>query len=681
MSNATEGIGNKSGDHSTAWNHLWLEAIAALSDADYGTASDRFQRCLTLRPDHFPSYGYLGLALLLQGDEVDAQAVWFTALSELADETEAEGATAAKTAAVSLEERTAELIAILEQALPQHTAAEQRERLLGQMLAFDPTLSRACSQLAQLYIEQERWQEAIACYQHLAELTPDDPAVFNNLGVLFDYQSDFDQAIACYQRVLVIDPEQQAALYNLAQALEQQGRLAEAIACYDRILTLNPSHREAQFNQAILLDRLGQLEPAIAAYQRVLSLDPQQSTALANLGILWDRCGQGDEAIACYRQLIELEPRSPKAHYYLGYMLSQRGEFESAIAHCQQALAIAPDNPECYKYLGYAYSQQNDLAQATHWYRQALARSPEQPDAHWNYALALLHQGDYATGFAEYEWRHQMPDIAPPTFAQPRWDGSDLTGQTILLQAEQGLGDAIQFIRYAPLVAQYGGRVVVRCYQSLARLLTTVPGVDAIAPLETAPPDDFDVFIHLLSLPHLLGTTLETIPTPIPYVSAPTVSSVTLPPRSDAERLRIGIVWAGGAFYQANRARSCSLSHFRPLLDSPGVTLYSLQKGEPASQLQGPAGAGIHDLGPMLHDLADTAAAIAQLDLVITVDTSVAHLAGALGHPVWVLLPYVSDWRWLTERCDSPWYPGMRLFRQSRPGDWEGLFQQVKSAL
>jgi hypothetical protein len=313
---------------------------------------------------------------------------------------------------------------------------------------------------------------------------------------------------------------------------------------------------------------------------------------------------------------------------------------------------------------------------------RAIALAPDYADAHWNRALTLLLAGDFAQGWPAYEWRWRATGMREPDLAAPRWDGGPLDGQTILLHAEQGLGDSIHFVRYAPLVAARGGRVIVQCPAPLARLLATCAGVARVIPRgEPLPP--FELQAPLMSLPGLLNTRLDNIPAEVPYLAPPAGAGAAAQAALAAlaalgARRTVGVVWAGNPAHENDRNRSCPARCFAAL-GAPERALVSLQKGAGADDIAAIPGA--LDLGPRLEDFAATAAAIARLDLVIAVDTATAHLAGALGRPVWLLLPHAPEWRWQLRRDDSPWYPTMRLFRQERPGDWPGVFERVGEAL
>ncbi|HAT15229.1 MAG TPA: hypothetical protein DCS91_18110, partial [Microcoleaceae bacterium UBA11344] len=395
--------------------------------------------------------------------------------------------------------------------------------------------------------------------------------------------------------------------------------------------------------------------------------------------------GQKAAAIARYAQVIAMNPQHAEAHSYLGYLKQQDGLISEAISHYQQALEINPNQGETNLYLGCALEEQGKVAEAIDYYDRAIQLSSDSPNTHFRLALALLLTGNLERGFAEYEWRWKTQELEPRYFAQPLWDGDDLQGKTILLHPEQGLGDTIHFIRYAALVKQKGGQVIVACHQSLQRLFEGVAGIDHVV---SRPKDlpDFQVQAPLMSLPKILGTTWENLPVNIPYLAPPQNAKFLIKP---SNQLKVGIVWAGGPLHRKNNDRSCKLTNFMQFLDIPGASFYSLQKDlSPGDSLRDSCASRtllnqqqISDLSEELGDFADTAAIISQLDLVICVDTAVAHLAGALGKPVWILLSFVPDWRWMLEREDSPWYPTVRLFRQQKAGDWDGVCDRLKTAL
>ena len=426
--------------------------------------------------------------------------------------------------------------------------------------------------------------------------------------------------------------------------------------------------------------RAGRLADAKRLYAEILSRQPDNALALNLLGMIAYQEGDFRLAIDRIDKAIALRPRYAEAHSNVGSALKKLDRFDEAVAAYRKALDLRPDFAEVHFNLGNALKEQGKLDEATAAHRRALALNSELAGAHYNLGLALMSLGKLDEGFREYEWRWKTDEFRPREFRQPQWSGLRFAGETVLIHAEQGLGDAIQFVRYAPLVRARGGRVVFECPKSLLRLLRGVDGIDHFV-ARGKPLPSFDFHVPLLSLPHILGTILADIPADVPYLSVP--DGVAAPALEPADgRLRVGIVWQGNTKHKNDRNRSCPLRHFEALARRNDVTLYSLQVGPGAADLKGLAtDAPIHDLGARLGDFADTAAAIAELDLVITVDTAVAHLAGAMARPIWTLLPFAPDWRWLLERDDSPWYPTMRLFRQSHQGDWDGVFDRVGRAL
>jgi len=387
--------------------------------------------------------------------------------------------------------------------------------------------------------------------------------------------------------------------------------------------------------------------------------------------------GKKAAATARYEQVIVASPNNAEAHSHLGYFQQENGQIAEAISHYKQALETNPNLSETNLHLGCALEEQGKVAEAIDYYTKAIQLSPDSPNSRLKLALALLLTGNLQRGFAEYESRWQTKELEPRYFAEPLWDGSDLQGKTILLHPEQGFGDTIQFIRYAPLVKQKGGKVIVACHVLLKRLFEGIAGVDRVG---VRPSDlvDFQVQAPLLSLPRILGTTLENIPANIPYLAPPQDFKFSLEPNN---KLKVGIVWAGGPLHRHNHRRSCKLIDFLKFVDVPGASFYSIQKDLSTADLTLLNQQQIPDFSEHCVDFADTAAIISQLDLVICVDTSVAHLAGALGKPVWILLSFIPDWRWMLEREDSPWYPTARLFRQEKAGDWDDVCDRVKTAL
>ncbi|MBC6481656.1 MAG: tetratricopeptide repeat protein [Hormoscilla sp. GM7CHS1pb] len=443
------------------------------------------------------------------------------------------------------------------------------------------------------------------------------------------------------------------------------------------------------YNQGNALRKQGHHEQAIALYQQSGTMQPNNANVCNNLAISMQNLQRFSEAIAYYQRASELDPNNANFYYNLGTaMLAAGRDLQEVIVYYQKATAITP-HQAAYKNMGKAWRELGRIEEAIASYRQALIMEPEDAATHYGLSFALMLSGDLQNGFAEYEWRWQMPEFTTrykKFFSRYLWDGSDLQGRRILVFAEQGFGDAIQFIRYIPYLKAKGPRVIVECRTELLRLFSTVSGVDELIPAESKIPD-FDAIAPLMSLPHLLGAGEDarpygetTIPAQVPYLYASEASeALKCLLRTDLS-MKVGIVWSCNQDHPSFSRRSSSITDFLPLLELENITFYSLQKGPQVKDLEQLQGRVI-SLDPLLHDFADTAGAIAQLDLVISIDTSVAHLAGALGKPVWILLSFAPDWRWMLDRQDSPWYPTMRLFRQQTPGDWSDVFAAVKDAL
>ena len=405
----------------------------------------------------------------------------------------------------------------------------------------------------------------------------------------------------------------------------------------------------------------------------------ERAIALAKQGNL-------EEATALFREAVRLWPDFAEAHNNLGLALREQGQLAAAVAQYQQALRLKPNYVNAHYNLGNALQAQGQLAAAVAQYQEALRLQPDYAEAHWNRGLTWLLAGDFEQGWPEYEWRWRTKQMRGfrPSFPQPLWDGSSLSGKTILLWAEQGLGDTLQFVRYAPLVKQQGGTVLLLCPDELGRILQTCVGIDHLVTGDSPLPP-FDVQVPLMSLPGILKTTLATVPASIPYLFADAALRQRWQEKlAHYAEFKIGIVWQGNPRFSqpecrvADQRRSMALAQFEPVARLPGVRLFSLQKGYGTEQLTGrKAEWGIVDLGEKISDFMDTAAVMMNLDLIISVDTAPLHLAGALGLPVWALLRFAGCWRWLLDREDSPWYPTMRLFRQKHWGDWDEVFGRI----
>lgn len=558
----------------------------------------------------------------------------------------------------------------------------QAEQFCLQVLRVDPRHVGATHIRGLLAHQVGLSDLAVEHINHALRLNPNYAEAHNSLGMALAKQGKLTEAVVCYQQALHLKPDLAEAHNNLANVFRKQGKLDEAVAGYQRALSLKPNYADAHCNLGVALLEQKKVTEAMACFEKALCLKPDYAEAHSNIGVAQLQQGKVAEAVAWHHRALHLRPDLAESHNNLGMALVEQGKLAEAEACYRQALRLRPGYVGAYNNLGVLLADQGRLAEAVECHHKALHVQPDYAEVHTNLSYAYYLQGDFASGWSEYEWRWKCRDCPPPSLPPPYWDGSSLEDKTILLFAEQGLGDTIQFIRYAPFVKQRGAHVILQCQQPLLRLLTTCNGIDRLVPEGAGPPPS-DVRVPLMSLPGIFRTTLANIPAPIPYLSAdPELRARWQQPLSGAGGFKVGIAWQGNPGHRRDRQRSASLLAFEPLAKVPEVRLVSLQKGAGREQLPELAERlGVLDLADQLEDLADTAAVLSHLDLVITVDTAVAHLAGALGIPVWVAIPFLPEWRWLLEREDSPWYPSMRLFRQTAWGDWAQLFERLTEAL
>ena len=558
---------------------------------------------------------------------------------------------------------------------------EEAVRCYGQAIALAPSYADAHNSLGNALSDLGRLEEAALSFQKAIDLAPQSAAAHNNLGTVFLDSGRPDRAETCFRHAIRLDQTYAEAHNNLGAALTAQGNDQEALAEYDIALSITPGHPRATANMAALLLKLERLDDALRWGKAAVELAPQSGHALNTLANALKALGRLEDAAGFYAQAVRAQPHLPELHDNLGNVLSQLGRSVEAERCCRAALALAPDFYKAHNNLGTALKDQGKRDEAEACFHKALELAPDMAAAHTNLGMALLYRGDFAHGWREFEWRWKTGKLAAQAFAQPRWTGDDPTGKTLLLTAEQGMGDAIQFARFAQPIAARGARVVLQVHRPLVRLLASVPGVAQAIAFDDAPPD-FDAHLPLMSAPLALGTTLDSIPSATPYIRHETVHKNALP------GLRVGLVWAGdprphdAGANAADRRRSIALAALSPLLTMPGCSFVSLQKGEAARQIRD-LPADLRPWDPMedVTDFSQTAAIVNDLDLVVGVDTSVVHLAGAMGKPVWILSRYDGCWRWLAGRDDSPWYPSARLFRQTRPGAWDEVIAALAQAL
>lgn len=514
----------------------------------------------------------------------------------------------------------------------------------------------------------------------IAAITPELECTFAELDLAFANGQILSVISKC-EEMLGLIGENAGVRYRLAGAYRANGQIDQAVSEYRRVISLEPRNHTAHTDLGNTLTESGALVEGAAFLERALELEPTDPAAM--LGLLRTCRHLGDQKrsaiiVSEVERRASDEPCDAAWQLYLGLAYSQVDRHAAALESLLRASELQPSNPFILNLIGMMLEEDGRTEEALHRFEAAMKVAPEDAEIRFNVATALLRLGDLERGFREYECRWRSPRFPSPrrTFKQPMWAGEELGGRTILLHTEQGLGDTIQFIRYSKLVAERGGSVVVECEPALERLIAGCAGVGKVVRKQSGF-RDFDVHCPLMSLPHLFGTALESIPADVPYLRAPG-AAVPLPHRDGSKRLRIGIAWEGSRTGANFRNKSCPLDLFEPLVQNQALELYSLQKGPGVDDLLAhPMHHYIHEIGSGFTDLADTAQAIGQLDLVISVDTAVAHLAGGLGVPTWLLLSCDNDWRWLMERDDSPWYPSMRLFRQEAPRDWASVSSRV----
>jgi Flp pilus assembly protein TadD len=550
-------------------------------------------------------------------------------------------------------------------------------------LALRPDYPEALNNLGTTLDALGRPTEAVAAYRRALALRPEQAEWWSNLGNALAAMRQPDAAEAAYRRAVELSPAAPRAHALLGHALRQGGRPAEAEAAFRTQLALRPDDPDAGINLAAALGDQDRPAEAAALLPAVLAQAPERPEAHLNLGTALRQLGRLEEAAECCERAVALAPDNPDAWSGLGSVQRERGRLDAAEAAQRRAVALRPAAPRAYNELSIVLADQLRLHEALAVLDLARALAPEDAEVRHHRAFVLLLLGRLAEGWDEYEVRFDTRQGRPDRrgFAQPVWCGERLAGRTILLHAEQGFGDTLQFCRYATRVAAAGGRVVLEVQPPLRPLLEGFPGVAQLVSRGEALPD-FDLHCPLLSLPRAFGTTLENIPADGPYLAPPEAALARwrelLPP---GEGRRAGVVWAGNPRHVNDRRRSLPFAALAPLWAVPGWSWVSLQVGPRAADLAAAPAGRLRDLAPELHSFADTAAALCQLDVVVTADTAVAHLAGALGRPALVLLPYAPDWRWLGRGARSPWYPSLTLCRQNSARSWDPVIDAVAASL
>ncbi len=566
--------------------------------------------------------------------------------------------------------------------------AAEAERLLREAMRINQDTPDVYFNLGFILYRQGKLQEAETVLQVAREKRPADTGVLNNLANVLAGLGKLGEAEHVFTEALRLAPANPELLFNLGNAFKQGERYAEAEKRYLQALALKRDYVEARVNLGFVLWKQAKTAEAEMHFRAAIESQAGNADAANNLGVMLREFGRQDEAEAVLRQLLARQPGFAEAWNNLGVVLEDLCRLDEAQACFRKAIEIRPAYASAYNNLGKVLLHSN-IDESVRAFQEALAIDGAYINAHCNLGVALLLRGDFHDAWPEFEQRLNRKELAPmyAGYTAPLWQGEALQGKTILLHAEQGMGDTIHFIRFAQTLAHRGGRVIVECQPPLKRLLQPVEGIDAVY-AKGEPLAHYDLHLPLMSLPYRLGIdSVESIPSFSPYIHAEADRAKQWGERMDsAGDLAAGLVWAGDPrkteldSHLIDKRRSIELRQYAPILSQQGVRFFSLQKGEAASQVRQFTGS-IADFMPEIDDFADTAALISHLDLVISVDTSVAHLAAAMGKPVWLLSRYDGCWRWLLGRDDTPWYPSMRLFRQQRPGDWGPVLERIKSEL
>ncbi len=644
----------------------WLiEGFAQHQAGQWAEAERTYQKILAVQPDHLDSLHLLAVMAYERGEFARALEQISLILARDPDNSPA------------LNHRGLALMAL--QRFDEAVASYDRA------LAVQPDYAEALLNRGDALVELKRLGEALATFDRALEVRRDYADAFCHRGVVLHQLKRLDEALTSYDCAIAARPSYPEAFYNRGIVLHERKQFDEALASHEAALALRPDYAEALCNRGMVFFELKAPEQALASYDAALALRPDFVEAQVHRGNALRMLKRFEEALASCERTLELWPERAATYGNRAIVLHELGRFEEALADYDRAFAIAPDYPDALCNRGATLYELGRFEEALASYDRALAVRPDFADAHYNEAHSRLLTGDLRRGFEKFEWRWKIEPYASHKrkFSQPQWLGNEeVAGKTILLHAADGFGDTLHFCRYAPLVAARGARVMLEVQKPLQELMSGLAGGAQVF-ARGDPLPDFDLQCPLLSLPRAFATELWTIPSATPYLFAP-------PSRTDGwnarlgprHRPRIGLAWCGDPNHSNDRNRSIALDRFLPLLDGVDATFVSVQREVRAGDavvLRGRR--DILHFGATLKDFSDTAALFSNLDLVIAVDTSVAHLAGALAKPVWILLTFLPDWRWLLDRDDSPWYPTARLFRQDDTRTWDGVIARVRTAL
>jgi tetratricopeptide (TPR) repeat protein len=538
--------------------------------------------------------------------------------------------------------------------------------------------------LGVLCFQQGRSAEAADVLAAALKSKPGVATAWCNYGLVLQELGRHEEALASYDKALALKPGNVEAMHNRASSLIELKRFPEALAGYDRVLALNPAYFEALFNRGIALAELGHHHEALKSFDRALAIRPDHIASLNRRGIALDELRRHEEALASYDKALAIAPQDAEVLNNRGIALDALRRHEEAVASYGKALAIKPDYVEALNNRASSLIELGLFDDARAAYEAVFAANPNYAPGHWNRSMLLLRLGSFEAGWREFEWRRKKDSWLQRKLAGPEWAGEEPAGKRIFLYSEAGLGDTIQFARFARCMADAGANVTLEVQPVLAELLQTLRGVTVIPAGEQLPASDFH--LPLMSVPSVRGTAATSIPADVPYLAADAARIERWAKRLPRGKFKVGIVWQGNPYPKVDSGRSIPLRSFAPLGAIPGVSLISLQKNDGSEQLTGlPAGLTVETLGADFDTgpdaFLDSAAVMMNLDLIVSSDTAMAHLAGALGRPVWIALKHVPDWRWMRDGDDTPWYPTARLFRQNDRDDWDGVFARIASEL
>ncbi|GAB5404463.1 MAG: tetratricopeptide repeat protein [Aureliella sp.] len=558
---------------------------------------------------------------------------------------------------------------------------EEAAKFFRKAIELKPGYAEAIRNLTQIEMKAGNWEQAVQSSEEAAQASPSDIAAHLRLAECRMKMKQYGEAIKSFDAVLDQDSRHLTALNGKGLAQKAAGSLEDAKATLEKALEVDSRSFPAICNLGTVLQGLKQFGKAIDRYREALEINPNSAEAHNNLGGALKERGEIEEAKDHCRQALELKPELASAHCNLAAALQLEGEFDQAIELYERAMGLRGDLTEALLGLGSVYAQLGRFSEARKCYSRVLFFHPKHVEAKLYRGIVGLLAEDFDNAYADYEARWELPENKKRIFKVPRWDGGELNGQAVLLHAEQGLGDTLQFIRYAKLAKERGGKVIVECQKALIPMLAQVDYIDQLVPQGSKLPS-FSSYCPLLSLPGLFETNNRCVPNDVPYLHADPDLKIDWRERVKAlPGLKVGIAWQGNPDFKQDKLRSIPLSFFAPLVEMDGVSAVSLQKGFGTEQIEDlPCKSSLvsfEGVDEQEGAFMDTAAILGHLDLFITSDSAIAHLAGALGIRTWLILPFAPDWRWHLNRDSTAWYPTVRLYRQAKFSDWASVFKAI----